>query len=63
MRGLQLENPGTEFVFGDCPTGADALALKIVKDNCMNYKVFEADWGMFERKRPALAAMGTWCAT
>ena len=37
----------TSLVFGDCPTGADAMALKYAKDNKYQYAIYIADWKQY----------------
>ena len=34
----------TSLVFGDCPTGADAMALKYAEEHKYPYKMYTADW-------------------
>ena len=37
----------TSIIVGDCPTGADAMALKYAKENNYLYTVYNADWKQY----------------
>lgn len=47
MRGLAAEDSFELFVFGDCPTGLDAIALQTCKDLGYAYRQFDAEWGTY----------------
>lgn len=49
MRGLAAEDGFEEFVLGDCPTGLDAIALKICEDLGYAHKKFIAHWDQYGR--------------
>lgn len=44
MRGM----PDATFILGDCPTGVDAIALKVAQDFNLKYIVLRANWSLHE---------------
>jgi hypothetical protein len=37
-------------IFGDCPTGADALALKWAKQKSVSHHIYPADWDKYGKQ-------------
>lgn len=48
----ELDMVFDEILTGDCPTGADAMALKFADANRLRCKIFRADWSVGPKGGP-----------